>query len=86
MRIIETRVTDSGMYRCVATNIAGNFTQTVKLSVLGKRNRTLIYLLECSHNLCLQVKFKATIVLSHAIEVLMSTHQPGGGKKQVSSV
>ncbi|ROL43461.1 Hemicentin-1, partial [Anabarilius grahami] len=34
MRITETRVTDSGMYRCVATNIAGNFTQTVKLSVL----------------------------------------------------
>ncbi|XP_016146102.1 hemicentin-1-like [Sinocyclocheilus grahami] len=35
MRITETRVTDSGMYLCVATNIAGNFTQMIKLSVLG---------------------------------------------------
>uniref|UniRef100_A0A8C1I841 Cell adhesion molecule-related/down-regulated by oncogenes n=1 Tax=Cyprinus carpio TaxID=7962 RepID=A0A8C1I841_CYPCA len=34
MRLTETRVTDSGMYLCVATNIAGNFTQTIKLSVL----------------------------------------------------
>ncbi|KAI7799480.1 hemicentin-1 isoform X1 [Triplophysa rosa] len=34
MTITETRVTDSGIYVCVATNIAGNFTQTVKLSVL----------------------------------------------------
>nr|XP_055041763.1 hemicentin-1 isoform X2 [Misgurnus anguillicaudatus] len=34
LTITETRVTDSGMYVCVATNIAGNFTQTVKLNVL----------------------------------------------------
>uniref|UniRef100_A0A673IBQ3 Hemicentin-1 n=1 Tax=Sinocyclocheilus rhinocerous TaxID=307959 RepID=A0A673IBQ3_9TELE len=34
MRITETRVTDSGMYVCVATNIAGNFTQMIKLNVL----------------------------------------------------
>ncbi|RXN06313.1 hemicentin-1 [Labeo rohita] len=34
MRITETRVTDSGMYICVATNIAGNFTQMITLSVL----------------------------------------------------
>ncbi|XP_051581270.1 hemicentin-1-like isoform X1 [Myxocyprinus asiaticus] len=34
MRITETRVTDSGLYICVAKNIAGNFTQMVKLSVL----------------------------------------------------
>ncbi|KAG9483371.1 hypothetical protein GDO78_009341 [Eleutherodactylus coqui] len=33
MRIFETRVTDSGMYTCVATNIAGNVTQSVKLNV-----------------------------------------------------
>ncbi|MBN3312119.1 HMCN1 protein, partial [Atractosteus spatula] len=33
MKIIETRVSDSGMYLCVATNIAGNVTQAVKLSV-----------------------------------------------------
>uniref|UniRef100_A0A663M826 Hemicentin 1 n=1 Tax=Athene cunicularia TaxID=194338 RepID=A0A663M826_ATHCN len=33
MKISETQVSDSGMYICVATNIAGNMTQTVKLSV-----------------------------------------------------
>ncbi|XP_019490993.1 PREDICTED: hemicentin-1 [Hipposideros armiger] len=33
MRITETRVSDSGMYLCVATNIAGNVTQSVKLNV-----------------------------------------------------
>ncbi|XP_071607415.1 hemicentin-1 isoform X1 [Heliangelus exortis] len=33
MKISETQVSDSGMYLCVATNIAGNVTQSVKLSV-----------------------------------------------------
>uniref|UniRef100_A0A8C3DQA4 Hemicentin-1 n=1 Tax=Corvus moneduloides TaxID=1196302 RepID=A0A8C3DQA4_CORMO len=33
MKITETQVSDSGMYICVATNIAGNVTQSVKLSV-----------------------------------------------------
>ncbi|XP_021053028.1 hemicentin-1 [Mus pahari] len=33
MKITETRLSDSGMYLCVATNIAGNVTQSVKLSV-----------------------------------------------------
>ncbi|XP_061239478.1 hemicentin-1 isoform X3 [Bos javanicus] len=33
MKITETRVSDSGMYLCVATNIAGNVTQSVKLNV-----------------------------------------------------
>uniref|UniRef100_A0A674IMN9 Hemicentin-1 n=1 Tax=Terrapene triunguis TaxID=2587831 RepID=A0A674IMN9_9SAUR len=33
MKITETRVSDSGMYICVATNIAGNVTQSVKLNV-----------------------------------------------------
>ncbi|KAI1236572.1 hypothetical protein IHE44_0014825 [Lamprotornis superbus] len=33
MKIRETQVSDSGMYICVATNIAGNVTQSVKLSV-----------------------------------------------------
>ncbi|XP_077188775.1 hemicentin-1 isoform X2 [Paroedura picta] len=33
MKIIKTRVTDRGMYTCVATNIAGNATQSVKLNV-----------------------------------------------------
>ncbi|XP_059334168.1 hemicentin-1 [Ammospiza nelsoni] len=33
MKISETQVSDSGMYVCVATNIAGNVTQSVKLSV-----------------------------------------------------
>ncbi|XP_030626728.1 hemicentin-1 [Chanos chanos] len=33
MKILETRVSDAGMYLCVATNIAGNFSQAVKLSV-----------------------------------------------------
>lgn len=36
MKIIETRVSDSGMYLCVATNIAGNVTQSVKLNVHGE--------------------------------------------------
>lgn len=35
MKILETRVSDSGLYVCVASNIAGNFTQFVELSVLG---------------------------------------------------
>uniref|UniRef100_A0A8C1K3P7 Hemicentin-1 n=1 Tax=Cyprinus carpio TaxID=7962 RepID=A0A8C1K3P7_CYPCA len=43
MRITETRVTDIGIYVCVATNIAGNFTQMIKLSVLGKRNRSHLF-------------------------------------------
>ncbi|XP_020958298.1 hemicentin-1 isoform X2 [Sus scrofa] len=33
MKITETRVSDSGLYLCVATNIAGNVTQSVKLNV-----------------------------------------------------
>ncbi|XP_076872442.1 hemicentin-1 isoform X2 [Brachyhypopomus gauderio] len=33
MRITEARVTDSGTYLCVATNIAGNFSQTIRLHV-----------------------------------------------------
>ncbi|KAG8517174.1 Hemicentin-1 [Galemys pyrenaicus] len=33
MKITETRVSDSGMYLCVATNLAGNVTQSVKLNV-----------------------------------------------------
>ncbi|XP_073073009.1 hemicentin-1 isoform X4 [Manis javanica] len=33
MKITQTRVSDSGMYLCVATNIAGNVTQSVKLNV-----------------------------------------------------
>ncbi|XP_069497466.1 hemicentin-1 isoform X2 [Ambystoma mexicanum] len=33
MKLLEARVSDSGMYLCVATNIAGNVTQSVKLSV-----------------------------------------------------
>ncbi|KAH0618306.1 hypothetical protein JD844_017377 [Phrynosoma platyrhinos] len=33
LKITETRVSDSGMYICVATNIAGNATQSVKLNV-----------------------------------------------------
>lgn len=36
MKISETQISDSGMYICVATNIAGNVTQSVKLSVHGK--------------------------------------------------
>ncbi|XP_053341492.1 hemicentin-1 [Clarias gariepinus] len=33
MKITEARVTDSGTYLCVATNIAGNFSQAIRLSV-----------------------------------------------------
>nr|XP_036865807.1 hemicentin-1 [Manis javanica] len=33
MKITQTRVSDSGMYLCIATNIAGNVTQSVKLNV-----------------------------------------------------
>ncbi|KAM8746417.1 hemicentin-1 isoform 1-T1 [Acanthopagrus schlegelii] len=34
MKILETRVSDSGLYVCVASNIAGNLTQFIELSVL----------------------------------------------------
>ncbi|XP_034035488.1 hemicentin-1 [Thalassophryne amazonica] len=34
MRISETRASDSGLYVCVASNIAGNLTQSVELDVL----------------------------------------------------
>ncbi|KAK7889294.1 hypothetical protein WMY93_024854 [Mugilogobius chulae] len=34
LKILETRVSDTGLYVCVASNIAGNLTQTVELSVL----------------------------------------------------
>ncbi|XP_062857960.1 hemicentin-1 [Trichomycterus rosablanca] len=34
MKITEMRLTDSGTYLCVATNIAGNFSQVIRLSVL----------------------------------------------------
>ncbi|CAH2311914.1 hemicentin-1 isoform X2 [Pelobates cultripes] len=33
MKLFEARVSDGGMYTCVATNIAGNITQFVKLNV-----------------------------------------------------
>ncbi|KAK3506808.1 hypothetical protein QTP70_028372 [Hemibagrus guttatus] len=33
MTITETRVTDSGTYLCLATNIAGNFSRTIRLGV-----------------------------------------------------
>lgn len=36
MKILETRESDTGLYVCVASNIAGNLTQHVELSVLGK--------------------------------------------------
>lgn len=36
MKILETKVSDSGIYVCVASNIAGNLTQSVLLSVLGE--------------------------------------------------
>lgn len=36
MKILETKVSDSGLYVCVASNIAGNLTQSIELSVLGK--------------------------------------------------
>ncbi|XP_058494160.1 hemicentin-1 isoform X1 [Solea solea] len=34
MKILETRVSDSGLYVCVASNIAGNLTKSFELSVL----------------------------------------------------
>ncbi|XP_071342317.1 hemicentin-1 isoform X2 [Trachinotus anak] len=34
MKILETRVSDSGLYVCVASNIAGNLTKSIELSVL----------------------------------------------------
>ncbi|XP_040895666.1 hemicentin-1 [Toxotes jaculatrix] len=34
MKILETRVSDSGLYVCVASNIAGNLTQSIVLNVL----------------------------------------------------
>ncbi|CAB1323870.1 unnamed protein product, partial [Coregonus sp. 'balchen'] len=34
MKILESRVSDNGLYVCVASNIAGNFTQNILLSVL----------------------------------------------------
>ncbi|XP_069009305.1 hemicentin-1 [Embiotoca jacksoni] len=34
MKILETRVSDSGLYVCVASNIAGNLTQSIELSIL----------------------------------------------------
>uniref|UniRef100_A0A3Q3K3Y4 Hemicentin 1 n=1 Tax=Monopterus albus TaxID=43700 RepID=A0A3Q3K3Y4_MONAL len=34
MTILKTRVSDSGLYVCVASNIAGNLTQFIELSVL----------------------------------------------------
>ncbi|MEQ2233817.1 hypothetical protein ILYODFUR_025673, partial [Ilyodon furcidens] len=34
MKILETRASDSGLYVCVASNIAGNVTLSIKLSVL----------------------------------------------------
>lgn len=36
MKILETKVSDSGLYVCVASNIAGNLTQHILLSVLGE--------------------------------------------------
>ncbi|XP_034738598.1 hemicentin-1 isoform X2 [Etheostoma cragini] len=34
MKILETRVSDSGLYVCVALNIAGNLTQSIELNIL----------------------------------------------------
>lgn len=43
MKILETRLSDSGLYVCVASNIAGNLTQSIELSILGKFRRLKIY-------------------------------------------
>uniref|UniRef100_A0A665VTB7 Hemicentin-1 n=1 Tax=Echeneis naucrates TaxID=173247 RepID=A0A665VTB7_ECHNA len=34
MKILDTKVSDSGLYVCVASNIAGNLTKSIELSVL----------------------------------------------------
>lgn len=53
MKITETRVSDSGMYLCVATNIAGNVTQSVKLSVHGECSKGgQWWLCPRGHSLC----------------------------------
>uniref|UniRef100_A0A3Q2YR82 Hemicentin 1 n=1 Tax=Hippocampus comes TaxID=109280 RepID=A0A3Q2YR82_HIPCM len=38
LKIFETKVSDSGLYVCVASNIAGNLTQSIELSVLVPPN------------------------------------------------
>lgn len=40
MKILKTSVSDNGLYVCVASNIAGNLTQYIELSVLGKFKRS----------------------------------------------
>lgn len=42
MKILKTRVSDNGLYVCVASNIAGNLTQFIELSVLGRYKRSQI--------------------------------------------
>ncbi|XP_051929215.1 hemicentin-1 isoform X1 [Hippocampus zosterae] len=38
LKIFETKVSDSGLYVCIASNIAGNLTQSIELSVLVPPN------------------------------------------------
>lgn len=37
LRIVMASVEDSGMYTCVATNVAGSVTSSANLTVSGKR-------------------------------------------------
>lgn len=64
MKITETRVTDSGTYLCVATNIAGNFSQAIRLRVYGKTRNGVIYQMVTSYT-------SIDIASLHVIRILM---------------
>lgn len=43
LKILETRESDTGLYVCVASNIAGNLSQLIQLSVFGKHFTHVCY-------------------------------------------
>lgn len=61
LKIPMVRSKDEGIYQCVATNLAGNSSLTLTLSVLGKYGFCILCWLYLSQGL--RIRYSSTIIL-----------------------